>query len=118
MAPAAFVPPGQTPVNSINYYTSIVGEMGGERAAANAVRLFMMPGTNHCAGGEGPNTFDRMAVIEQWVERGQAPERIPATHSTNGVVDRTRPLCTYPQVAKYKGSGSIDDAASFVCAAP
>ena len=81
-------------------------EMGGERAAAaSSVRLFMMPGTNHCAGGDGPNTFDRMRVIEQWVEHGQAPERIPATHSTNGVVDRTRPLCPYPQVAKYKGSG-------------
>ena len=106
------------PVNSINYYSSIAREMGGERAAASSVRLFMMPGTNHCAGGEGPNTFDRMRVIEQWVEHGQAPERIPATHSTNGVVDRTRPLCPYPQVAKYKGSGSIDDAASFVCAVP
>ena len=105
-------------MNSINYYSSIAREMGGERAAASSVRLFMMPGTNHCAGGEGPNTFDRMRVIEQWVEQGQAPERIPATHSTNGVVDRTRPLCPYPQVAKYKGSGSIDDAGSFVCAVP
>jgi feruloyl esterase len=106
------------PVNSINYYTSIVREMGGERAAANAVRLFMMPGTNHCAGGEGPNTFDRMRVIEQWVEHGEAPERIPATHSTNGLVDRTRPLCPYPKVANYKGTGSIDDAANFSCVAP
>ena len=106
------------PVNSINYYSAIVGGMGGARAAASSVRLFMMPGTNHCAGGEGPNTFDRMSVIEQWVERGQAPERIPATHGTNGAVDRTRPLCPYPQVAKYKGSGSIDDAASFSCVAP
>jgi feruloyl esterase len=81
------------PVNSINYYDSIVRAMGGERAAASSVRLFMMPGTNHCAGGEGPNTFDRMGVIEQWVEGGRAPSRITATHSTNGVVDRTRPLC-------------------------
>jgi len=106
------------PVNSINYYTSLVRAMGGERAAGSAVRLFMMPGMNHCAGGEGPNTFDRMRVIEQWVEGGLAPERIPATHSTNGVVDRTRPLCPYPQVAKYKGNGSIDEAVSFACAAP
>ena len=106
------------PVNSINYYTSLVREMGGERAAASSVRLFMMPGTNHCAGGEGPNTFDRMRVIEQWVEGGQAPERIPATHSTNGVVDRTRPLCPYPQVAKYKGSGSIDEAVKLFLHAP
>jgi feruloyl esterase len=106
------------PLNSVNYYSSIVQEMGGERVASSSVRLFMMPGTNHCAGGEGPNTFDRMRVMEQWVERGMAPDRITATHSTNGVVDRTRPLCPYPQVAKYVGQGSIDDASSFACAAP
>jgi feruloyl esterase len=78
----------------------------------------MMPGTNHCAGGAGPSTFDRMAVMERWVERGDTPARITATHSTNGAVDRTRPLCAYPQVARYRGTGSIDDEANFVCAAP
>lgn len=106
------------PLNSINYYNRVVRATGGDAAAADAVRLFMMPGTNHCAGGVGPNTFDRMAVLEQWVERGQAPLRIPASHSTNGVVDRTRPLCAYPQVARYRGTGSLDEEASFVCSAP
>ena len=70
---------------------------------------------NHCSGGEGPNTFDAIAALERWVEQGIAPDQIIATHSTNGKVDRTRPLCPYPQVSTYKGSGSIDDAANFVC---
>jgi feruloyl esterase len=105
------------PLNSVNYYNAIVNRMGAA-TASRAVRLFMMPGMNHCAGGEGPNTFDRMGVIENWVEKGQAPESIPASHSTNGRVDRTRPLCPFPQVARYRGTGSIDDAASFVCRAP
>jgi len=106
------------PLNSVNYYNRVVGAAGGPAAAARSVRLFMMPGTNHCAGGVGPNTFDRMAVMERWVERGEVPARIAATHSTNGAVDRTRPLCAYPQVARYRGTGSLDDEASFVCAAP
>ncbi len=76
----------------------------------------MMPGMQHCGGGEGPNSFDPMAALEQWVENGKAPDQIIASHrQRDGTVDRTRPLCPYPKVAKYKGSGSIDDAASFVC---
>jgi feruloyl esterase len=62
--------------------------------------------------------FDKVAALEQWVEHGTAPDVMIASHRTNGKVDRTRPLCPYPQVAKYKGSGSIDDAANFACAAP
>ena len=69
----------------------------------------------HCGGGEGPNVFDKVGTLEQWVEKGKAPEQIVASHSTSGKVDRTRPLCAYPKVAQYKGSGSIDDAANFVC---
>lgn len=90
----------------------------GAQTASSSVRLFMMPGMNHCAGGEGPNTFDRMKVIEDWVEKGQAPARITATHATGGTIDRTRPLCAYPEVARYTGTGSIDDAANFVCRRP
>ena len=82
------------------------------------VRLFMAPGMAHCAGGEGPETFDSLSVLEQWVEQGKAPDRIVAAHSTQGQVDRTRPLCAYPQVARYNGSGSIDDAANFTCGVP
>ena len=69
----------------------------------------------HCGGGEGPNVFDKIGILEQWVEKGKAPDQIVASHATNGEVDRTRPLCPYPKVAQYKGSGSVDDAANFVC---
>jgi feruloyl esterase len=72
----------------------------------------------HCGGGEGPNTFDMVAALEQWVEHGHAPDRIVASHSTSGAVDRTRPLCPYPQIATYTGQGSTDEAASFACRMP
>ena len=88
------------------------------REVQSFYRLFMAPGMAHCSGGTGPNSFDMQAAMEQWVERGIAPEEIIATRSTNGVVDRTRPLCAYPQVARYIGSGSTDAAENFLCAVP
>jgi feruloyl esterase len=106
------------PLSSVNYYSKIVTLMGGEERAAASVRLFMMPGMNHCRAGEGPNTFDKMDVLERWVEKGQSPNRITASHSTDGKVDRTRPLCPFPQVATHTGNGSIDDEANFVCRLP
>ena len=102
------------PLNTINYYKSVQKAMGG-KVAAEFVRLFMAPGMLHCGGGPGPNTFDAVGALESWVERGKTPETITASHATGGAVDRTRPLCPYPQVAVYKGRGSIDDAANFVC---
>jgi feruloyl esterase len=77
----------------------------------------MAPGVGHCRGGEGPDQFDMVSAIEQWVENGKALQRIVASRITNGVTLRTRPLCPYPQVARYKGTGtgSPDDAANFVC---
>jgi feruloyl esterase len=75
----------------------------------------MAPGMGHCAGGEGPNEFDTLSAMERWVEQGTPPAQIVASHRTGGRVDRTRPLCPYPQVARYKGSGSIDDATNFSC---
>ena len=104
------------PENSINYYTSVLDKMGGASKASSSIRLFMVPGMDHCGGGEGPNSFDSMSVIEHWVEQGNPPAQIVASHLAGGQVDRTRPLCTYPQVARYKGSGSIDEAANFICA--
>jgi feruloyl esterase len=72
----------------------------------------------HCRGGEGPNNFDVEGALDTWVDKGTAPDKLIASHATAGKVDRTRPLCAYPQVAKYKGSGSIDEAANFACMAP
>ena len=103
------------PRASVNYYTSVVKTMGGPARTREWVRLFMVPGMGHCGGGEGPNAFDTVTALEQWVEHGKAPGQILASHATNGVSDRTRPLCPYPQLATYQGSGSIDDAASFTC---
>ena len=104
------------PRASVNFYTRTRQTTKAPASNADWVRLFMAPGMQHCGGGEGPNTFDTVSALESWVERGQAPASMIASHSTNGRVDRTRPLCPYPQVATYRGTGSIDDAASFVCA--
>ncbi len=107
--------PGITPLNSINYYKSVATKLGDGSKLADSYRLFMVPGMNHCRGGEGPDTFDAVGALEQWVERKQPPARIIASRIRNGKPDRTRPLCPYPQVAVYKGSGSTDEAANFVC---
>jgi feruloyl esterase len=105
------------PLASVNFYKAATSAIGDAKASSS-LRLFMVPGMGHCGGGEGPNTFDMMPPLEQWVEKGQAPTRVVASHSTNGKVDRTRPLCSYPQVARYTGTGSTDDAANFTCRLP
>ena len=99
---------------STEYYTRALAASGGEQARA-AYRLFMAPGMGHCGGGTGPNSFDMMSALEQWVESGKAPDQIVASRIAGGKVERTRPLCPYPQVAAYKGTGSLDEAANFVC---
>lgn len=106
------------PRSTITYYDSVQSRMGGAARTSTWLRLFMAPGMAHCRGGDGPGAFDAVTALEDWVERGKAPDRILASHSTAGKVDRTRPLCPYPQVARYKGTGSIDEAANFVCRAP
>ena len=114
--------PDISPINSINYYQSVVQFMNrdghGLSETQSFYRLFMVPGMFHCNGGPGPNTFDALAALEQWTERGSAPEKMIATHATNGAVDRTRPLCPYPQEAQWKGAGSTDQADNFACALP
>ena len=112
---------------SIEYYEQVVGLMNGGsvhkpvlengdfRQTQEFYRLFMGPGG---AGSNGPGTFDSMPDLEAWVENGIAPASILASHLTNGVVDRTRPLCPYPAFAVYEGSGSTDDAANFECQEP
>jgi feruloyl esterase len=101
--------------STIDYYNKVL-DTTGATGSAEWLRLFLAPGMGHCGGGEGPNTFDAVTALEQWVEHGKAPDVMIASHSTGGKVDRTRPLCPYPQVAKYRGTGSIDEAANFTCA--
>jgi feruloyl esterase len=102
---------------SVDFYNSAIGISGDPTPTSNWIRLFMVPGMGHCSGGEGPDVFNTLGPLEQWVEQGQAPAKIVASHQTAGKVDRTRPLCPYPQIAHYNGSGSIDDAANFTCRA-
>jgi len=107
--------PGIAPLNSINYYTSVGQALGGVNRIQDKYRLFLLPGMNHCRGGDGPDQFDSLGAMEQWVEGKKAPERLVASRIRNGQTDRTRPLCPYPQVAVYGGTGSTDDAANFAC---
>jgi feruloyl esterase len=118
--------------STIDYFQSVVSKMGAN--STSFVRLFMVPGMQHCGGGSGPNSFgagaaqgdaqhDMGRALERWVEDGVAPEQIIATKYKSGSnpasgVARTRPLCAYPQIAKWKGSGSTDEAANFVCMKP
>jgi len=108
--------PGIAPGHTVNFFNDVLTTMGSQQD--DWLRLFMIPGMLHCGGGPGTDQFNKMAVIERWREDGTAPAQILASHVTNGQVDMTRPLCPYPQVAVYKGSGSTNDAANFSCKAP
>jgi feruloyl esterase len=99
---------------SVDYFNSVV-QHAGKAAVGKSIQLYMVPGMGHCTGGPGTDTFDKVAAIEQWMQSGAAPASIPATHRTNGVVDRSRPLCPFGQTARYKGTGSTDEAANFSC---
>ena len=119
------------PVSTTDYYQSVVRKMG-RRSFDSFVRLYMVPGMQHCGGGPGPNAFGQFGgmtptdpehnaytALEQWVEKGSAPSKIIATKyvddSAAKGVKMTRPLCPYPEVAKYRGKGDASAAANFVC---
>ena len=102
-----------SPGNTVNYYTSVLSKMGQKQD--NWIRLFMIPGMGHCQGGPGPSQVNYMGALERWRESNVAPDQLLANHVTNNRVDMARPLCVYPQVAQYKGIGSTNDAANFVC---
>jgi hypothetical protein len=118
--------------NTIDYYNSVVEKIG-QQPTESFVRVFMAPGLQHCGGGPGPNSFGQEGrgaqdpdhnaymALEHWVEKGVAPSKIIATKfmddSPAKGVQMTRPLCPYPQIAKYKGEGDANDAGNFVCVA-
>jgi tannase/feruloyl esterase len=104
--------PALTPLATVQYHEQVSAR---DPKAADYVRTFMLPGVLHCAGGTGPDVVDWPAAIADWVENGQAPGRLVARKIVNGSPVRTRPVCAYPQKAEYKGSGSTDEEASFVC---
>jgi feruloyl esterase len=102
-----------TPENTVLYYESLVNKMGKNQS--DWTRLFMVPGMAHCRGGDGPNTFDSIGTLEAWREKGNVPAQIMASNPQSGL---SRPLCSYPQYAKYKGTGDLKDASNWACAAP
>jgi feruloyl esterase len=108
--------PDITPLNSINYYESVQKTMGA--GTKDFYLLYMVPGMQHCSGGPGATTFDMIAPLDHWASAGNAPASITASKSANGQLIRTRPLCPYPQEAGWKGTGSTDEAANFVCSVP
>ena len=121
--------PAVAAMMTLGYYEDVEKKMGGERKTRDFIRLFMVPGMLHCGGGDCPNQFggsgndapipdgdhDLLSALENWVERGQAPDRIIASQVIDKRVFRTRPLCAYPEFARYKGSGDTNDAANFTC---
>jgi len=107
------------PEGSIDYYDRVVERMGGRRETEKFMRLFMAPGVGHCGGGPGPQPSGFLDALLRWVEDSAAPDSLPAIRrDATGVVIRSRPLCPYPLVARYKGRGSTDDAKNFECRAP
>ena len=107
------ISPGVSP----QYYESVVKRIGSLKTVTQSHRLFMVPGMAHCSGGAGADRFDMLTALENWVERGAAPEEIPAHREREGRMDRTRSLCAYPAVSRYV-QGNADDATSFRCVMP
>jgi feruloyl esterase len=118
-------------LNTINYYQSVAKNMG-KKKTDSFMRLYMVPGMQHCRRGPGPNVFGQQGLspvndpqhniylaLEQWVERGTPPSTIVDLKLEDGApagnIKMTRPLCVYPEEAKYTGSGDTNSAASFVC---
>ncbi len=99
--------------NTVNYHDAVVKTMGREQD--DWIRLFMVPGMGHCQGGAGPDQVNWMGSLERWRESGKAPDRIEAARVAGSRIEMTRPLCPYPQIAKYTGIGSTNDAHNFVC---
>jgi feruloyl esterase len=104
------------PRMGVEYYEKAAAANG--RGSTDFMRLFMIPGMAHCAGGLGPDQYDAVTAVIDWVEKGVAPDSLVASKIVNGEVTRSRPLCPYPQVARYNGEGSTDEAASFECRMP
>jgi Tannase and feruloyl esterase len=104
------------PEGTIDYYQRVQKQMGGPDSTSKFARLFLAPGVGHCAGGPGPQPAGALDAVVQWVEHSQAPETLKAERrDPAGNIVRSRPLCQFPLVARYKGSGSTDDAANFAC---
>jgi feruloyl esterase len=108
--------PALNPLIGVGYYEGVLERMGA--STHDFFKLYMLPGVFHCSGGVGPASFDTLAQLIPWVERGNAPDRVVASQVEGDKVLRTRPLCPYPQIAQYLGQGNVNDEANFRCVAP
>jgi feruloyl esterase len=106
-----FNDPGPSPLSTIEYFDAVQSKVP---ASKDAVRLFLAPGVLHCGGGAGPDRFDALTALENWVEKGTPPASILATKANSPV---SRPLCPYPQLPRYKGTGDTNEANNYVCSA-
>jgi hypothetical protein len=104
------------PQMGVDYYERAAAANG--RNSTDFMRLFMIPGMAHCGGGVGPDQYDAVTAVVDWVEKGVAPDTLIARKIVDGKVTRSRPLCPYPQVARYRGQGSTDDSVNFECKVP
>jgi feruloyl esterase len=108
-----------SPYVTMKLYAGLADAQGGYDSLQQNARLFIAPGMQHCGGGHGPNSFDTLTALENWVENGVAPDSLLATHFVNKnralPADRTMPLCAFPVEATYKGSGNVNDAANWTC---
>ncbi|MDB5404386.1 MAG: Tannase and feruloyl esterase [Rhodopila sp.] len=103
---------------SVLFYNDLATGLHGMAKTQASVRLFLVPGMQHCSGGIGPDHFDTLSAIEAWVEQGKAPEAIPASTRSDSASPHSLPLCPYPRQARYSGSGALTDAANWACAVP
>jgi len=106
-----FNDPGPSPLSTIEYFDAVHAKVP---ASKESIRLFLLPGVLHCGGGAGPDRFDSLTALETWVEKGTAPASMVATKANSPI---SRPLCPYPQLPHYKGSGDTNDAANYSCSA-
>ena len=107
---------GVNPLMGVNYYEEVQRVSGPD--ADEYFRLFMVPGMFHCAGGLGVSRVDYRKALIDWVEAGQAPDRLVGARLIGGQTEMTRPLCPYPEVARYDGAGDPNSAESFTCVSP
>ncbi|SPE19955.1 Feruloyl esterase [Burkholderiales bacterium] len=114
-----FSDPALPPFRTVKYYEQLADRHGGYRELQENVRLFMVPGMQHCVGGPGPNFFDTLSALESWNEAGTPPDAIVAAHYLDNdpalAIDRTMPLCKFPEQAQYAGSGAYNDGANWSC---
>ena len=114
-----FSDPALAPLRTVRFYQDLAAANGGYDRLRGNVRLFMAPDVQHCGGGPGPNMFDTLTALEDWMEQGKAPETILAEHHQGNdphrAVERTMPLCSFPTMATYKGQGDTNNAENWSC---